>query len=806
MPAGDYQFTVGVKDDPFDKSADPKIVALEDAVFDARENDTQILFDANTRAMRRARHMGSDLDTVLEQLEAQGKVPGRPPSITPIYSGEALGGNVGSGGCPASQPGSNPKCAPSEKGRGAPYQAKSEKLHRMFCGNSGCLTNNGDNKTAMGYFDLYTAMSTSPCEYNATSPLQKALAALQATGQDKTVWTLNAGDEIQLKGGDLSNSSFQAYLQANGVSLADVGCSAWPQCDMSTLDRVNASQSRATAMLFYHTQVYTWSAALDCWASKTAQVTKVMKHAKIGPNLAPIYMDTDPARQGGGAGPFMFGGARAYIGHTYQSVRSFREKAITLPWTEDYIWPAPVPSQQIMTMTYDAFRSGLLWVDQPIPAAPPNASGAYTRIPTPKKHVRIHAYVMPHFPGNTWRSWQRQLFGDIAHGATDIDLFNLVPSFSGYTCDYADSDGGIYPAVRAAFNMLGSFEDIVQAGAVQAQGAAVALLYSETSDVWVDVHTPGAAMRSLYLALRHAELPVDIVIEGDCSSGLLYHYHALYIAFPQISTNASKGIASWVASGGTVVVGSNAALLNEANRSNTDMEQLLGIKPAGLWMGNADWYNSSVQWVKQDLNFVELLDTATLTADTAAHFGLEEADNTMAVKGGKSIFTVESKADSRTLATFKDGSAAAIKTRRGQGHAFYFGFHVGLAYYAPAVPLRPVDRSSVDEGMSHTILTEMNVVAKHLAALPLQGVEGAVPVNSSNPLVEVGIITAEGKGTAMPCINWSGGPIADFRITLNFDLQFTNVTLASEGGVSVSADRRTVSFSLGETIDAVIFR
>ena len=52
MPAGDYQFTVGVKDDPFDKSADPKIVALEDAVFDARENDTQILFDANTRAMR----------------------------------------------------------------------------------------------------------------------------------------------------------------------------------------------------------------------------------------------------------------------------------------------------------------------------------------------------------------------------------------------------------------------------------------------------------------------------------------------------------------------------------------------------------------------------------------------------------------------------------------------------------------------------------------------------------------------------------------------------------------------------------
>ena len=122
-------------------------------------------------------------------------------------------------------------------------------------------------------------------------------------------------------------------------------------------------------------------------------------------------------------------------------------------------------------------------------------------------------YNRPHFPGNTWQSWQRQLWGDIAHGATQIDLFYLVESFSGYTCDYADADGGIYPAVRAAFNLLGSFEDIVQAGHVQAQGAAVALLFSETSDIWVDVTTPGAPMRSMYLALRHAQLPVDILIE-----------------------------------------------------------------------------------------------------------------------------------------------------------------------------------------------------------------------------------------------------------------------------------------------------
>ena len=68
------------------------------------------------------------------------------------------------------------------------------------------------------------------------------------------------------------------------------------------------------------------------------------------------------------------------------------------------------------------------------------------------------------------------------------------------------------------------------------------------------------------------------------------------------------------------------------------------------------------------------------------------------------------------------------------------------------MPLRPVDRSSVDAGFSHTILTEFDVVARRLAALPLDGVPGAVPVNASNPLVEVGIITANGKrqGSCFP--------------------------------------------------------
>lgn len=46
--------------------------------------------------------------------------------------------------------------------------------------------------------------------------------------------------------------------------------------------------------------------------------------------------------------------------------------------------------------------------------------------------------------------------------------------------------GGAYLAVREGLNLLGSFEDIIQTGAAQAQGAAVAVLLSESADIyWV---------------------------------------------------------------------------------------------------------------------------------------------------------------------------------------------------------------------------------------------------------------------------------------------------------------------------------
>ena len=54
---------------------------IEGGTFDSIKDGTEILFDASTRASRRVRHNEDDFLEIWAQLQAQGKVPGKPPAL-----------------------------------------------------------------------------------------------------------------------------------------------------------------------------------------------------------------------------------------------------------------------------------------------------------------------------------------------------------------------------------------------------------------------------------------------------------------------------------------------------------------------------------------------------------------------------------------------------------------------------------------------------------------------------------------------------------------------------------------------------
>ena len=94
---------------------------------------------------------------------------------------------------------------------------------------------------------------------------------------------------------------------------------------------------------------------------------------------------------------------------------------------------------------------------------------------------------------------------------------------------------------------------------------------------------------------------------------------------------------------------------------------------------------------------------------------------------GSQLYSNGDAGNATVLATFgSDGSPAAIRRTVGKGSAYYIAFLPGLSYYDPAIPKRPVDRSSVDSGFNHFIPTAMEISARTLIAMPQQrrGSEG----------------------------------------------------------------------------------
>jgi hypothetical protein len=103
----DCVITVGVKADPFDPAKEAVVVPLlgvgpiETTVFGTKvfppsRNpkasgppgyiSLDLLFDASTRASKRFRKNQDDFNEIWTQLQTQGKVAGKPPSLIPIYA------------------------------------------------------------------------------------------------------------------------------------------------------------------------------------------------------------------------------------------------------------------------------------------------------------------------------------------------------------------------------------------------------------------------------------------------------------------------------------------------------------------------------------------------------------------------------------------------------------------------------------------------------------------------------------------------------------------------------------------------
>jgi hypothetical protein len=575
-----------------------------------------------------------------------------------------------------------------------------------------------------------------------TAKLEEYCKRLVAEGRGEKIAVVSLGDEIGLAAPPAKDhTDFRTWLQGQNLKPADVDpkAAAWEQVNYSATPQTAKDNPR----LYYYSKIYGYRHGIANLKERTDILRRHFPKAGVGANFSPHH-------------------GSMYLGPTHMWIGLFREGGMTMPWGEDYIWQVPVGTQQMNFLMLDMFRAGI----------------------KDKKDAKIHYYVMAHTPGNTTASWRRQWYGDLAHGAKVLNLFEFRPVQAAYTENHV-SDPAMYQEVRKSIHELGKFEDIIQDGRVRP--AEVGLWFSEAADVWGDLRPPfDAAKRCLYATLRRLQMPLDCVVDGDD----LKPYKVLYVTDAHVSRAGTAQIAQWVNGGGTLIATAGAGLYDEFHQPNEAFAALLGLADRTL----LEHQGEPIRFEKQDLPFAQPVDTVVL-----GKAGAKVEVVKCGVYGQRSRAVLKG---AEVLYPFLGGTPALTRHVRGKGAAYYFAFLPGLSFFKPALPLRPVDRGASDDTLAHFLPTEFDL---HMGGVVFSAGLSTPPVYCTAD-VETTMIEAP-QGVVIPLVNWGPKPLRKMRLLVSIPVPTKTVALASGRPVQVERHDDATLFTLDlDVADALILR
>lgn len=453
---------------------------------------------------------------------------------------------------------------------------------------------------------------------------------------------------------------------------------------------------------------------------------------------ATAYYASQGARTGANYSPHA-----NYLVTEMHYIRPFKMKAMSMPWSEDYVWQIPEFSVQVVGYLTSAFRAAAKYHDMP-----------------------IHMYVMPHSPGNTPRDFRLSFYTCIAHGATMINYFCGSPMAVGGTENYvATDDIPMWRAIHDCTHEAGMFEDYVMDGRVRQ--ARVGMILSSVDDIMTGVKNSSFAMhnnerKAIYFALRHAQVPVDFLSEDDIIDGRVRDYDVVYVTQQWLHSGAVTALKKWVGKGGTLVALCGGGFLNEFNEPNKDVNELYGVKSQEL-TEDPDLLKyllvkNTPFLTKQDLPGYVPFDTVSIGEGESK---VEE----LAVIVWKQHLT---PSDGVIVGTFSNGKPAVIEKKHGKGRAVLFGFLPGQAYLKSGLPLLPADRGGVNESFAHWLPTEMDLRIRGLLVDEFLPNGFVRPVVCSEAFVETTCIDTlkPAKRLAVPLMNYSGKSIQDLTVRI----------------------------------------
>jgi len=337
-----------------------------------------------------------------------------------------------------------------------------------------------------------------------------------------------------------------------------------------------------------------------------------------------------------------------------------------------------------------------------------------------------------------------------------------------------------WPANAEIVREIGWAEDfLVPATRVPAR---TALLYASSTDIWTFKrnYAYGFDRMNTWLALAHAQVPLDIVSEKHVAEGKLDHYHVCYFAGPNITHAAAVKLKQWVRAGGVLVLSAGAGSRDEFNRTLELLEEILPAERAEL------------EQPQPHLSYGRAI--RLLSPQDHVTWG----DARIEVLSVKEKLTP--RAGAKVLATFQDGSAALVRADAGRGTVYVAGFLPGLAYVKAALLHRKqVEQqyAGSSDGLPDPVgvdpakaLLDRSSSPWHYPAeirnkilRPVREARVAVPLTCSEPLVDA-VCMECAKGLLIPLANYTLRPLDEIRLTVRSDRPIDRVQSAHQGSLS----------------------
>lgn len=315
---------------------------------------------------------------------------------------------------------------------------------------------------------------------------------------------------------------------------------------------------------------------------------------------------------------------------------------------------------------------------------------------------------------------------------------------------------------------IGAVEDWLLTA--QPTPAEVAILYSSSSDIWtMDNFAFGFDRMHSWLALCHAQTPVDIVSETDVVAGQLDKYRVCYLSGPNLTRAAAAKLKKWVENGGTLWLTAGAASRDEFNRP---LDTLTSVLPS---VRGELKTHEPFQSAGRFLQNLATRDTVTWSKERLDVLSVQQPQ------------TPRSKAS--TLATFSNGQPAVVAARAGKGRTISVGFLPALSYIKSALAARDkLEKNASGDATADDRLArsynpwEFSSAVRERLLTPIRGSHLESPLAYNAPLVDAVYLPCE-QGVLIALANQTLRPLPKLALRVRVARRVSRVESVHRGSI-----------------------